>query len=46
MANVPTVVVGTGNQKKVVEPILLVALDPSGNPIPVAVTSEGKLKTA
>lgn len=46
MANVPTVEVGTGNQQKVVEPILLVAIGPSGNIVPVAVTSDGKLKIA
>jgi hypothetical protein len=46
MANVPTVIVGTGNQKKVVSPVLLVALDASGNLVPVAVTADGKLKIA
>jgi len=46
MANIPTVVVGTGNQQKVVEPILLVALNSSGVLVPVAVTSDGKIKIA
>jgi hypothetical protein len=46
MANVPTVIVGTGNQQKVVEPILLVALDSNGNLVPVAVTSDGKIKVS
>jgi hypothetical protein len=44
MSNIPVIQVGTGNQTKVIEPVLLVAIDPSGNPIAVQATSDGKIK--
>jgi len=44
MNNVPVIEVGTGNQVKVIEPVLIVLLDPSGNPIAAKATSDGKLK--
>jgi hypothetical protein len=46
MANVPTVVVGTGNQKKVVTPALLTGLDSSGNIVPLKVDASGNLLTS
>ena len=44
MNNIPVIEVGTGNQVKVIEPVLVVAIDPSGNPIAAQATSDGKLK--
>ena len=43
MANVPTVVVGTGNQRKVVSPALLTGIDSTGAIVPLKVDSSGKL---
>ena len=43
MANIPTVVVGTGNQQKVVTPALLTGLDSSGTIVPLKVNSTGSL---
>jgi len=45
MANVPTVVVGTGNQKKVVTPALLTGLDPNGLIVALQVDASGNLLT-
>lgn len=46
MANVPTIVVGTGNQKKVVTPALLTGLDPNGLIVALQVDASGNLLTS
>lgn len=43
MSNIPVIQIGTGNQVKVIEPILAVTLDPSGNPIAIKATVDGKI---
>jgi len=46
MANVPTIVVGTGNQQKVVTPALLTGLDSNGTIVALRVDGSGNLLTA
>ncbi len=46
MANVPTIVVGTGNQQKVVTPALLTGLDSTGAIVALRVDASGNLLTA
>jgi hypothetical protein len=46
MANVPTIVVGTGNQQKVVTPALLTGLDSTGAIVALRVDASGNLLTS
>jgi len=46
MANVPTIVVGTGNQQKVVTPALLTGLDSNGTIVALRVDGSGNLLTS
>ena len=46
MANIPTVVVGTGNQQKVVSPALLTGLDSTGAIVALRVDASGNLLTS
>jgi hypothetical protein len=46
MANVPTIVVGTGNQQKVVTPALLTGLDSTGAIVALQVDASGNLLTS
>jgi hypothetical protein len=41
--NVPRIEVGTGNQVKVIQPVLLTAIGPSGAPIAIRVDASGTL---
>jgi hypothetical protein len=43
---VPTIEVGTGNQVKVIEPVLLVGIDESGNIVPLKCDELGNLQTS
>lgn len=46
MANIPTIVVGTGNQQKVVTPALLTGLDSTGAIVALKVDASGNLLTS
>lgn len=41
--SIPVIQVGTGNQTKVIEPVLAVALNPFGNPVSLKATADGHI---